>query len=728
MKRNQFITLFLLFAGFCNATANPTPADKGWTVETIAEGINYYTYSGIEEISGAAQQIFVIEQDLSNPRYALRFVYYPERIPTSEAFWRNDAVVAMNAGYEAQSIVIKVNERLYSCMPYNNIINTPVPNWKSEGAVYTDGKQGVRISFDGKDMSIAEQREFYANSTEPNILTSAPMLVDDFDPVGTRFVDPSLSLEELEKLDYEDPIRHQGVRHPRTAVAKTADNHLILIAVDGRRDGIGEGMSAREFTEFIVKWFNPQYALNMDGGGSTTLCVRGQGDPETHVVNYPTNNHKYDHDGQRKRDSLFLIVEVPEEEDQPSNVREGVHEEVLADHSKASGLDNTYDLGPKASTPAPKGYEPVYVSHYGRHGSRYAYTSDAYTVPLEMLRKGADNGNLTEYGKKLLGQLSDFWERNQYKVGDLTPLGWEQHRQIAKTMVSSFPTAFGKGSSVDACSSASSRSMMSMGSFCVSIAKESPATSVYEHQGMMDIQAARPNMGKNPFRYKGPHTYLPYAEDSEGFFFRKMPDYQTILARMFKDPSVAVAKKDAYDTFFNLYMLVGGMASIPEEERLDVDGIFTAEEYVRLWEVDNYERFQEYINYRTSCSSIVDDIIAKADARLAGNSRGADLRFGHDHVVMALLMIMDIDGFGFVPDSVDDIVNTFQTFRSPMAANMQFVFYTPKKGKKGDVLVKLLLNGEEASLGALAPVDGPYYEWSAVKDYLNSRTALFVRR
>ena len=80
MKRNQFITLFLLFAGFCNATANPTPADKGWTVETIAEGINYYTYSGIEEISGAAQQVFVIEQDLSNPRYALRFVYYPERI------------------------------------------------------------------------------------------------------------------------------------------------------------------------------------------------------------------------------------------------------------------------------------------------------------------------------------------------------------------------------------------------------------------------------------------------------------------------------------------------------------------------------------------------------------------------------------------------------------------------------------------------------------------------
>ena len=29
-----------------------------------------------------------------------------------------------------------------------------------------------------------------------------------------------------------------------------------------------------------------------------------------------------------------------------------------------------HDLSPKDLTPAPKGYEPVYVSHYGRHGSR----------------------------------------------------------------------------------------------------------------------------------------------------------------------------------------------------------------------------------------------------------------------------------------------------------------------------------------------------------------------
>ena len=46
-------------------------------------------------------------------------------------------------------------------------------------------------------------------------------------------------------------------------------------------------MTAKELTQFLVTHFNPQYALNMDGGGSTTMCVEGRGDSSTHEVNYP---------------------------------------------------------------------------------------------------------------------------------------------------------------------------------------------------------------------------------------------------------------------------------------------------------------------------------------------------------------------------------------------------------------------------------------------------------
>ncbi len=406
--------------------------------------------------------------------------------------------------------------------------------------------------------------------------------------------------------------------------------------------------------------------------------------------------------------------------------RYGVREEVRADWNKSSGLDCLLDLSPKALTPVPKGYEAVYISHYGRHGSRYAYTGDAYSIILNMLAEGRKQGNLTERGERLLNDLEPFWDYVQYRVGDLTEIGWNQHQAIAETMVKNYPTVFGKGSSVDACSSPSVRSIMSMSSCCTALSRLSPQTEVYEHQGMMDVQATRPNQGANPFKYQGPKEVFPYPESSEQFFFRHFPKYKDVLARFFKNPDKALGNRNPYNVFFHLYMFVAGMNSLPQDVRIDVSDFFTVEEYATLWETDNYERFREYHAYRTPCSSIVDDMVAKATEALVAGQRGAHLRYGHDHVVMALEMIMDLDGFDRAPENPDDLVYWFQTFRSPMAANIQFVFFNPKKGKKGDTLVKVLLNGEEAHLGDLEGF--PYYRWDDVKAYLKARTDRFVFR
>jgi exopolysaccharide biosynthesis protein len=405
--------------------------------------------------------------------------------------------------------------------------------------------------------------------------------------------------------------------------------------------------------------------------------------------------------------------------------RLGVREEVRADWNKSSGLDCLLDLSPKALTPVPKGYEAVYISHYGRHGSRYAYTGDAYSILLNMLAEGRREGNLTARGESLLNDLEPFWEYVQYRVGDLTEIGWNQHQEIARTMVKNYPTVFGKGSSVDACSSPSVRSIMSMSSCCAALSRLAPETSVYEHQGITDVQATRPNQGSNPFKYQGPEEVFPYAESSERFFLRHFPNYKDVLARFFKNPDKALGQRNPYNVFFHLYMFVAGMNSLPQDVRIDVKDFFTVEEFATLWETDNYERFREYHAYRTPCSSIVDDMVAKATRRLAEGSRGADLRYGHDHVVMALELIMNLDGFDTEPENPDDLVYWFQTFRSPMGANIQYVFFQPKKGK-GDTLVKVLLNGEEAHLGDLEGF--PYYRWDDVKAYLKARTDQFVFR
>ena len=286
----------------------PGFARDGWQNDTIQEGLIYRRFSGKEPISGVNQLIYAVDVDLNNPRYGVKFTY-GERRATSEAFRDAGAVATINATYEKESVYIRVDGKTYyniesNIVPYKGA----VPQWKSDCSISTDGRN-VRIEYTGKDLSIPQQRAAYEALPYPDVFTSAPMLIDHFIPVGKYFATSSLTPEQVEKLSYEDPLRHQGVRHPRSAVALTADNHLILIAVDGRRPGLAEGMNAFELTSFLEKEFHPEQAINMDGGGSTALCVKDRGQAETHVVNYPSASQTFLHDKERRVPTHIHIID-----------------------------------------------------------------------------------------------------------------------------------------------------------------------------------------------------------------------------------------------------------------------------------------------------------------------------------------------------------------------------------------------------------------------------------
>ncbi len=281
-------------------------AGNGWTVQTIASGITYYTFDGVESVTGDNQQIFVIDFDLNSTKYKLKFVYENPAVANSDVFAKYDALASINCGYEIGSIVFKNDGIGRSYMPNNEIADTGVFNWKSEGAFYFDGNHTAKISFDGYGLSISEQRKFYTYNTGewPNIVSSAPMLINNYYPSGVHFLDNYSS-----GTNSEHPYVHQRKQHPRTAVALTEGNHLLMIVVDGRTS-YSVGMNAKQLTNFLINNFNPSYAINLDGGGSSTMCVRGQGDSSTHVVNYPCDNEQHDHDGQRARDTHLCIVEA----------------------------------------------------------------------------------------------------------------------------------------------------------------------------------------------------------------------------------------------------------------------------------------------------------------------------------------------------------------------------------------------------------------------------------
>jgi hypothetical protein len=62
-----------------------------------------------------------------------------------------------------------------------------------------------------------------------------------------------------------------------------------------------------------------------------------------------------------------------------------------------------------------------------------------------------------------------------------------------------------------------------------------------------------------------------------------------------------------------------------------------------------------------------------------------------------------------------------------MASNIQIVFYRPTtpNAKEEDVLVKFLLNEEEANVPDLKAVKGPYYKWTDVKAYWENKLSKY---
>ena len=107
---------------------------------------------------------------------------------------------------------------------------------------------------------------------------------------------------KLETLDSANAFNK--ARHPRTAVAITKNNRVLLITVDGRQEN-SAGMSLFELTKFI-SWLGATQAINLDGGGSTTLWVNSNEGGA--VVNYPSDNKKWDHDGERKVANVILLL------------------------------------------------------------------------------------------------------------------------------------------------------------------------------------------------------------------------------------------------------------------------------------------------------------------------------------------------------------------------------------------------------------------------------------
>ena len=409
-------------------------------------------------------------------------------------------------------------------------------------------------------------------------------------------------------------------------------------------------------------------------------------------------------------------------------------------------LDYDRQMTTKALTPAPKGYTPFYMSHYGRHGSRWLISKDAYTSVVEPMQKAKAQGKLTTKGEEVLQQLESFvrlpvpnfpalggkYEGAQLRLGDLSTVGERQHHGIAKRMAQNFPEIFkAKDVAIDARSTVVVRCILSMVAECEELMAANPTARIHNDASeALQYYMNAPRTGLiRAMREKSRDTKRQF-----GALIK--PD--RLMRVLFNDQQWVNDSVKATDLMSQLFEITTNMQS--HDVNIDLYPLFTMDELYDQWRTRN---IRWYIDYGPapqtggvmpfSQRNLLRNIIETADTV---TQTQATLRFGHEVCVMPLACLLELDQCGVAVNDLNELDKYWRNYKIyPMGCNIQLIFYRPEKtgssrlspANSKDILVKALLNERECTL-PIPTTQYPYYNWSELRQYYLNKLDAFDAR
>lgn len=389
-------------------------------------------------------------------------------------------------------------------------------------------------------------------------------------------------------------------------------------------------------------------------------------------------------------------------------------EAIEADPLKAGGVYALYDFADPELTPAPKGYTPFYISHYGRHGARYIEFQGFNDKVLNLFANAERDGKLTPYGKDLYARVQAHYDQTRHHVGDLSEKGWEQHKRIAQRIGAAYPEVFGAGTEVSASSTLLMRCAMSMSSFCLSLKDMYPGLRITESASVSTLDELNPHAKLNP-HYRGVDPNdgkMSYLDPWGGCYLtfgREHVAYEAILGRIFTSMDYLRTLGEPLLFVSDLYNFI--MNAQDTDTGVDMMDAFLPSELYGLWEWDNYWYWLTFGGDRYTDMPVLEHFLDRCEEDMALGRPFVRLRFGHDSIVIALLTMLKADGMGRMPESADAIPEVFRSYEIPMASTLYFVFY---RNRAGDVIFKLVHNDREVTL-PLQSVSGKYYRWDDLR-------------
>ena len=392
--------------------------------------------------------------------------------------------------------------------------------------------------------------------------------------------------------------------------------------------------------------------------------------------------------------------------------------------SGSNYLDYDRQLSTTPLTPAPKGYEPFYMSHYGRHGSRWLIGEGDYTTPLNILRDAHQAGKLTAEGEAVLKKLEDFFPTTVKRLGELTTVGERQHHGIGSRLARNFPEIFkAKNVPIDARSTVVIRCILSMEAECEELAAANPTARI--HNDVSESLQYYLNQGWSDRMRQASHEGRKVRNQYE----QKYSHPERLMKLLFNDQQYVYDNIRASSLMRQLFEIAANMQS--HDTDIELYSLFTDEETYDQWRMRNIGWYLDYAAAPQTGAimpfsqlNLLKNIIETTDTV---RQTQATLRFGHEVCVMPLACLLELGQCGAQVENLDTLDRVWRNYRIfPMACNIQLVFYRPKKGN-GDILVKALLNEREMTLPA-KPVSGPYYRWDDLRQYYLERINNFEEK
>lgn len=373
-------------------------------------------------------------------------------------------------------------------------------------------------------------------------------------------------------------------------------------------------------------------------------------------------------------------------------------------------------------TKAPKGYNAFYISHFGRHGSRFQSSEDVFEDVCEVLDHIKKKGLLTAKGDSLWRDLHGMWNAHKNQMGGmLTRRGALEHQGIASRMFARNPEIFRQTdrSKVSCRSTVVTRCVESMGNFAMALIRLNPSLDV---ETQTDLLTGRTDTAPDSKKIR------VHSSAAEKNMLKEADGMPTLAARLFTDPAKAaglIEDEDLGRFLFNVFKAAAAAGCLDQD--YDPLRFFTPEELLMCNKIRNIHFSSSYGCFGPTRDIAVSHsypymqlLLEEADAAIAGNGHCADLRFAHDKQVGPLLSLLDLENYNvYTPTDGSHNHQAAWKYLS-MGVNLQMIFY---RNRQDDILVKFLCNERETLLPSLKAVEGYYYRWEDVRRHILNRIA-----